>query len=96
MNKAEEKNTVLTPIKVEENQRRKIYKPGDLFGDLTLITCKKWRHANVRALEDSSVLVFNNAYINKIIKVDYDKYKVGIEFKGRISRTVSILNIDIS
>jgi len=82
--------------KVEENQRRKIYKPGDLFGDLTLITHKKWRHANVHALENSSVLVFNNAHINKIIKVDYDKYKVGIEFKGRVSRTVSILNIDVS
>lgn len=66
--KSERRETIINEMEANKGGR-KTFKPGDLFGDLTLITQKKWRHSNVYALEESSVLMFNNSYINKIIKV---------------------------
>ena len=43
--------------------------PGAMFGELTFIMQKKWRHANIYALEESSLIAFSNYQINRITKV---------------------------
>ena len=53
-------------------KKKKMLVPGSLFGELTQITGKKWKHATVFALESCSVIVFSSQ-INKILKVS--KYK---------------------
>jgi CRP-like cAMP-binding protein len=47
--------------------------PGALFGELTLINQKKWRHATIFALEPSVLLMFNNNNINRAIKEASEK-----------------------
>ncbi len=46
---------------------------GSIFGELSILTQKKWRSGSVFALEDSSVIVFTVAQVTKIIRVS-DKY----------------------
>ncbi len=53
----------------QKSDAKNLYKPGALFGELTPITQKKWRHSTVFALEKTSLLVFNNYQISKIVKV---------------------------
>eukprot|EP00831_Metopus_contortus_P063604 TRINITY_DN5616_c0_g1_i4.p1 TRINITY_DN5616_c0_g1~~TRINITY_DN5616_c0_g1_i4.p1 ORF type:complete len:400 (+),score=65.19 TRINITY_DN5616_c0_g1_i4:203-1402(+) len=59
-----------TPLKSEgealESQRQ--YNVGDLFGDMTIITQKKWRNAKVFALEKTVLISFPTNQINRIIK----------------------------
>jgi len=54
---------------VKETDKQKLVTAGAIFGDLTLITHKRWKPANVYALEESSILKFPNQQINRIIKV---------------------------
>lgn len=44
------------------------YIPGALFGELTHITQKKWRHSTVFALEPTTLLVFNNMQLSRVLK----------------------------
>jgi len=53
---------------------KKLLHPGAIFGELSLITQKKWRHANIYALEESSIISFSNLQINKIVKVIFDAF----------------------
>lgn len=42
---------------------------GSLFGDLSILVNKKWRHTTVFALEKSQVIVFSNNQISRLVKV---------------------------
>ena len=84
-----------TKVAVEESETKKILTPGSIFGDLSIITQKKWRHCIIYALEESALLKFSNHQINRIVKVIYKKL-LGIKFKSRISRIAEFLNINIS
>ena len=65
-----QKKSEQSPQKDEKKKtvKRRLYLPGIIFGELTLLVPKKWRHATIFALESSSLLSFSNYQISKIIK----------------------------
>ena len=54
---------------IQETDQRKLVTPGAIFGDLSLILQKRGRHLNIYALEESTLLMFSNYQISRIIKV---------------------------
>jgi hypothetical protein len=70
--------------KRRDSKQKKLYRPGALFGELVFITQKKWRHATVFALEPSSVVVFINSQLNKLIKVPNPSPLVGAELEDGV------------
>ena len=53
----------------DQHNKKLLLNPGSIFGELILITQKKWRHADIYALEQSTILGFSNNYLNKLLKV---------------------------
>ena len=73
----EEKKAVSLQQEITKAEEKKnLYLPCSLFGDLLIITQKKWRNATVFALEKSSVIVFSSNHISKIIKVQVYNSKI--------------------
>ncbi len=62
---------------------RKLLRPGTIFGELTVIMQKKWRHVTIFALEDASVISFSNSQISRIVKVpSLLQSAIGAELEG--------------
>lgn len=69
--------------KKKERKMHKKLEPGAIFGDLSLVSTKKWRHSTVFALEEAAVIGFLTHQIGKMIKVIISYYwhtKIGIEY----------------
>ena len=47
----------------------KLIWPGDLFGELSMLTHENWKHQNIYTLEDAILLKFSNQQIHKAKKV---------------------------
>lgn len=80
---------------VKETDKQKFLTPGKIFGELSLLTHKRWRPANIYALEDSSVLKFSNQQINRIIKVCLLS-RLGTEHEGGVPGADGVSVADIS
>ena len=73
MDKNETSQPALLPLEeaddVSGEGSRKMYSPGSLLGDLSILRQKRLKPSTVLALENGIVLIFSVSQINKNIKV---------------------------